>query len=251
MSDRRTLAATSIAGATALTAPRHGIKDQALDASPTYRASRSPTRRIDERWRDVLGPSREEDQMTYWTVCDWCGRRIDREDDYAEMPVTIHHRAGKSTLDARWAEETKPTRFFCASPKEDTDRGGRDRAGLVPEETFDSCYDRALAAITGVELSEPGMGLEWRLMAVEEPAKTTAVRESRATEGSGDDDLSIVELDISVRAYNALHRAGIDTIGKLRAELNENRALEHLYGIGAKCCNEIDAALMKFDRGAA
>jgi hypothetical protein len=105
--------------------------------------------------------------MSYHTRCDWCGERIDHYDDQAEMPVTIYHRQGKSKLEARWAEETKVTRHFCASPREDTDRGGRDRAGLLPQERLDSCYDRAIATITGVALREAPAGLEWRLVAIE------------------------------------------------------------------------------------
>lgn len=106
--------------------------------------------------------------MSYRVHCDWCGVRLAREDDQTEMSITTKHRGGKSHLEARWSEEVEVTRHFCASPKEDTDRGGRDRAGLVPEREFDSCYHRAIAAITGTEVSDPGMGMEWRLVPVED-----------------------------------------------------------------------------------
>lgn len=118
--------------------------------------------------------------MSYHTRCDWCGEVIAPDDDRAVMPVTITHPGGRSTLRAKWAEETRPTLHFCASPVEDTDDDGRDRAGLIPEERFDSCFDRAVALITGTRLRDPGFGMEWRLVPVEdapapEPVQRPAV----------------------------------------------------------------------------
>ncbi len=110
-----------------------------------------------------------------------------------------------------------------------------DRAGLVPEDSFDSCYDRAIASITGTKLSDPGMGLEWRLMPVEDrPAKTLADAE-RISDG---DDTPILELEISVRAYKVLHRNGIEKIGQIRLA-----QLHKLPGAGGKTIQEIEAAL--------
>lgn len=178
--------------------------------------------------------------MTYWRQCDWCGKHLDQDDDHAEMPVTIHHPGGRSRLDARWAEETKPTRFFCAAPRPDTDRDGRDRAGLVPDTPeFTSCYDRAIAAITGTKLSDPGMGLEWRLVAVGEHREPTP----RRRPGDGE---TIAELEIGVRAYNALLRAGIGTVGQLRALVDEGE-LWTVRGLGQKAVTEIMNALDTFD----
>jgi len=52
--------------------------------------------------------------------------------------------------------------------------------GLVPDEPeFDSCYHRAIAAIRGRELSDPGMGFEWRLVAVEDKAPEPNCAEER------------------------------------------------------------------------
>ena len=36
--------------------------------------------------------------------------------------------------------------------------------GLEPEEVLDSCFARAMSALHGVELRDPGTGYEWRLM---------------------------------------------------------------------------------------
>jgi hypothetical protein len=102
--------------------------------------------------------------MSYRTHCDWCGKHLPYDADQAELSVTIYHRKGKSRLDATWSEEVDVTRHFCAPDKEDLDRGGRNRMGMTPDQEFDSCYHRAVAVITGRELREPNMGLEWRLI---------------------------------------------------------------------------------------
>ena len=105
--------------------------------------------------------------MSYRTHCDWCGTHLAHEDDQAVMPVTIYHRRGKGALDAKWAEETGVTRHFCAHKKgEDLTEDGRIR----------SCYERAIVAVKGTPLSDPGMGMEWRMMPVagEPPAVATA-----------------------------------------------------------------------------
>jgi hypothetical protein len=86
-------------------------------------------------------------------------------DDRAEMCVTIHRTEGRTTLEARWAEETKVTRHFCVTPKDPAN----DRMGLEQEEAAQrDCYARAIDAITGTKVSDPGLGYEWRLMPVAE-----------------------------------------------------------------------------------
>jgi len=105
--------------------------------------------------------------MSYRTHCDWCGTHLADEADQAVMSVTVYHRRGKGALDARYAEETGVTRHFCAHKKgEDLTEAGHTR----------SCYERAIAAVKGTPLSDPGMGMEWRMMPVagEQPAVVTA-----------------------------------------------------------------------------
>ena len=101
--------------------------------------------------------------MSYRTHCDWCGEHLAYEDDQAIMPVTIYHRRGKGALDAKWAEEVSVTRHFCARPKAQANAPADDR---------ERCYDRAIAAIKGTPVSDPGLGMEWRLVAIDdgEPA---------------------------------------------------------------------------------
>jgi hypothetical protein len=108
--------------------------------------------------------------MSYHTECDWCGAWLGEEADQATMRITIYHRGGRGTLDAKWAEETGVTRHFCAAPSEDTYHG-HNRMGLVPDAHLDCCYERAIAAITGTKLAEPGLGMEWRLVGVSDAAE--------------------------------------------------------------------------------
>lgn len=183
--------------------------------------------------------------MSYRTHCDWCGKPIGYEEDQAALAVTIYHRRDKkSRLDAQWAEETKPTRHFCASPKEDTDRGGRNRAGLVPEDHSDSCYDRAIAAIRGTKLADPGMGMEWRLMPVEERTAPTAAPASdwSTNYAAACADGGIWnDFGLSRGAKWALVRAGISRIDTL-AECSDSDLLA-VSDIGPKRLAEIRRAI--------
>ena len=108
--------------------------------------------------------------MSYRTHCDWCGSHLAFEADQAVMPVTIYHRKGKGTLDGKWAEETGVTRHFCAPAKRAGD------AEADPDRR-PSCYERAIDAIKGTTLDAPSMGMEWRLMPVDdgEPSPDEAV----------------------------------------------------------------------------
>lgn len=51
--------------------------------------------------------------------------------------------------------------------------------GDHPARDLDSCYARAIAAITGTEVTDPGMGMEWRLMPIggtSNPEKSAAAK---------------------------------------------------------------------------
>jgi hypothetical protein len=88
------------------------------------------------------------------------------------MPVTIYHRRGKGALDAKWAEEVTVTRHFCARPK----AGGEGR----PVDPRERCYDKAIAAIKGTPVSDPGLGMEWRIVPIEEGEPAPAPKLARA-----------------------------------------------------------------------
>ncbi|MEY2441194.1 MAG: hypothetical protein QOJ46_620 [bacterium] len=109
--------------------------------------------------------------MSYRTHCDWCGSHLAYEDDQAVMPVTIYHRRGKGALDAKWAEEVTVTRHFCARPK---------ASGDAPVDQRERCYDKAIAAIKGTVVSDPGLGMEWRIVPIDEGGPAPAPRLARA-----------------------------------------------------------------------
>jgi hypothetical protein len=161
--------------------------------------------------------------MSYRIHCDWCGVRIDSSDDQAIMPVTIKRKRG--TRHEPWAEETKTTRHFCvAAEPEDLDRNGRDRMGLVPDaDDAHSCYGRAVQAITGTELRDPGMGLEWRLVAVVRddgsPLRPTPDRQVSVDEG-----LERVMAALPASYKYVLPRAGITSLSQLE-ELSDAEIL--------------------------
>jgi hypothetical protein len=150
--------------------------------------------------------------MSYHVECDWCGQWLAYADDQAQMCVTIYHRKGRSRLEGQWSEETKQTRHFCASPKEDTDHTGSNRMGLIPEDGFDSCYDRAIAAMTRVELTDPGMGLEWRLVQVGEKSKIDAPSTSCDDKPgkAADDDGEVQNRHVRERLERAKLWGGLD-----------------------------------------
>ena len=114
--------------------------------------------------------------MSYRTHCDWCGEHIAFEADRAVMPVTIHHRHDGGTSDATWTRHADPSRHFCVSRAED-DHDVADRAA---SERPDSCYDRAIRAITQSKPGEAGMGMEWRLMAIGDVDQPPAIAEDPA-----------------------------------------------------------------------
>jgi hypothetical protein len=136
--------------------------------------------------------------MSYRTHCDWCGEHLSYEDDQAIMPVTIYHRRGKGALDAKWAEEVGVTRHFCAAPK--AEDGRRQGSG-------NKCYDRAIAAIKGTVVGDPGMGMEWRLVPVGGEEEPVAAAEGDAapvaTPPTGD-PADVVVFD-DVRVTRELH----------------------------------------------
>jgi hypothetical protein len=107
--------------------------------------------------------TKEEPKMGYHYKCDWCGACLNGE-DYAKLPVAVKRRR-RTRNEAHWAEEVRPTLFFCVPPE--PDREGLNRMGLPDDETpSDSCFERAMLAIQGTDTETPDMGLEWRLVPI-------------------------------------------------------------------------------------
>ncbi len=158
--------------------------------------------------------------MSFRTHCDWCAKWLNNGVDRAVMPVTFKRQV--ETRHAHWAEEVKATRHFCITPEpDDLDRWGRDRMGLVPDsDDADSCYDRAIQAITGTELREPGMGLEWRLVRVAratDSAETEPNTPLAPAASTVDDDLWRVMAALPASYKFVLPRAGITSMSQLEA----------------------------------
>jgi len=177
--------------------------------------------------------------MSYRTHCDWCGTHLAYEDDQAVMPVTIYHRRGKGALDAKWAEEVVVTRHFCARPK---------AGGDAPADQRERCYDRAIAAIKGTPVSDPGLGMEWRLVPLGEgepgpPPKAT--RAPGVPSPPATDPSQIVAFEgthvtreleelimrrLPAKRHRVLPRAGIQSLDQVAAMTDEQ--LLAIDGIG-------------------
>jgi hypothetical protein len=162
--------------------------------------------------------------MSYRTHCDWCGEHLAHEDDQAVMPVTIYHRRGKGALDAKWAEETGITRHFCARPKgEAADK--RDR-----------CYERAVAAVKGTPVSDPGLGMEWRIVPVVEgdlaPARATSARAPGVPAPPAADPSQIVEF-ADTHVTRELHDAIVDRLPAKRQRVLPQAGIVSLDQVAA------------------
>ena len=177
--------------------------------------------------------------MSYRVHCDWCGTHLGHDDDRAVMPVTFER--ARSTKHGPWAQEVKVTRHFCITPEsDDLDRWGRNRMGLVPDEDdAESCYERAIQTMTGKDLRDPGMGLEWRLVAVpggpsDEPPPPV------------DDAFQRMLDTLPVSCRNVLPRAGITTFERVAAMSDEE--LLAVDRVGPAVLKALRAAIAERER---
>lgn len=70
------------------------------------------------------------------------------------------------------------------------------------------------------------------------------IPENESTSSTIDDSSSIDELELSVRSFNCLKRAGINTVGELRSMTHEE--LEGVRNLGRKCVAEIITKLEEY-----
>ena len=200
--------------------------------------------------------------MSYRTHCDWCGGHLAHEEDRAVMPVTIYHRRGKGSPEAKWIEETCVMRHCCVSPGAGG-RDGRSRAELAAAGRPDTCYDRAIAAITGTKLSDPGMGMEWRMMPVDDDGQRQPTIEHEpvpAVPASASDANEIVSLGgeqitrelrdvimerLAPKDRHVLPRAGIASLDQVAAMTDEQ--LLAIDGVGRRILKALRQAVS--DRG--
>lgn len=175
--------------------------------------------------------------MTFVITCDWCGAHIPNEADCAKLPITIQRRRSNA-LDARLAEETKPTLFFCVDPGT---REARSRMGL--EQRFESpggCFERAMRAITGTRTETPDMGMEWQLVPI---GTTAATQQHGRRHGNRAPAAGPVAADADLAAYlntlapspaaslrRALLGKGISTLDQIEAMSDDD--LMAIKGVG-------------------
>jgi hypothetical protein len=170
------------------------------------------------------------------------------------MPVTIYHRRGKGALDAKWAEEVTVTRHFCARPKP---------SGDGPVDKRERCYDKAIAAIKGTPVSDPGLGMEWRLVPLDEGEPEPAPKSARAPgvpAPPATDPSQIVifegthitrELEevivrqLPAKRRRVLPRAGIQSLDQVAAMTDEQ--LLAIEGIGTGTLERLREALLARD----
>lgn len=188
--------------------------------------------------------------MTFHINCDWCGASLYKK-DMAVIEVTIKRRRSNDH-ERILAQETRPTRHFCVN-----DEVNYDRLGLPSDEDdLGSCYERAIATITGERTQPPNLGLEWRLMPVDEPrtprstirrAAADAQREERAAHA----DHVFESVEPALRRVIAerlpaarkfvLPRAGITTLDQVAAMSDEE--LLAIRGVGLGILRELRAAV--------
>ncbi len=157
--------------------------------------------------------------MGYRILCDWCGACLYGE-DYAELPVTIRRRRN-SVLDARWAEEARPTLHFCVPSN-----AGDNRMGIEAQ-SDDGCFERARALLKGTPSEPPDMGLEWRLLPV-----GSLVHDPPRQGQEPEPDLAAILKPLPAHLRYVLPKAGITTLAQIDAMSDEQ--LLSIKGLGAK-----------------
>jgi hypothetical protein len=184
--------------------------------------------------------------MSYRTHCDWCGEHLAFEDDQAVMPVTLYHRRGKGSLDSKWAEETGVTRHFCAPPK-------KDASDTTPRSA--TCYERAVEAIKGTPVADPGMGMEWRIVPVagedSPPAADRAAPDRQETVPFADtlvtrELLGVIVAKLPAGKQAILPHHGVVSLDQVDAMTDEQ--LLAIDGIGKRSVRHLRDALAERDR---
>lgn len=161
--------------------------------------------------------------MSYYVECDWCGEVLTGQ-DHAVLPVTIK-RQRASRERAHWAEETRPTIHLCVGEEVDYDRlGMRDHI-----DDGESCFTRAMAAIHSIETAPPNLGMEWRLVPMQNE-ESTPTNGKHAPRGPVAEDLRAILATLAPKVRYALPRAGITTIAQVEAMTDGE--LEALPGVG-------------------
>jgi hypothetical protein len=225
--------------------------------APTYKSAPAPLARPGAWQRSgnshasqPYAPDRRA-LMTFFVECDWCGETL-HDKDHAVLLVTVK-RQRSGVLEGKWAEEVRPTRHLCVGQELDFNRLG------LPDGIQDdtgSCYQRAIAAMCGLETDQPNLGMEWRLVPVDEPWPSKKVMRASVSEArrlAQRDRLDQVSPDLAriilarlpvARKY-ALPNAGITTVAQV-AEMTDDELLA-LPGIGWGILRQLREALAELE----
>lgn len=136
----------------------------------------------------------------------------------------------------------------CTMNVEDTRVGQRtDYDKLVLEVETDGSITPVDAVCRGANIITQYMGAILTLAATDEAeeAESSSIFAPEGTESSAELDKQIEDLDLSVRSYNCLKRAGIHSVRQL-VEFSENDLL-NIRNFGAKSIEEVKDKLISMD----
>jgi hypothetical protein len=169
----------------------------------------------------------------YHYECDYCGARINVQNvPYVTAAITFI--TGNQDRLGNPEKLVEPTRFFHAHSTRGLEECDRLGIEVNAEKLGDCCYTRALKQLEGVPVTDPGKGLEWRLVPAESEQKRAASGKSHVVQVAVDADLTdfleTLATPHRTRTRRALGRAGIHTLDEVAARSDDE--LMALEGIG-------------------
>jgi hypothetical protein len=175
----------------------------------------------------------------YHYECDYCGGRINAG-DVPYVRARIAFITGNQDRFGEQEELIEPTRFFHAHSVRGLEECDRLGIEVNAEKLGDCCYTRALKQLEGVPVTDPGVGMEWRLLPVGHEG-----REDREARLNGEpiwdkahkhpwprEEFSFLRSPARVFPGD-LRSLGIETFGDLRGAI-ESGELRQVRGIGQK-----------------
>lgn len=163
--------------------------------------------------------------------CDWCHQKIDRGDPYVTVEFDGCVRRGASAIEPLLEQ----ARVYCGADRyTDEDPAANATFGIGDRASEgwwhrDSCFTRALAALTGNPVGRADIGLEWRLVASPAPSPDYLL----------DADVDAMQVGEPVRA--ALRQAGVARVREVA--LLTHAELIAIPGIGHRRADAIRQSL--------
>jgi hypothetical protein len=172
----------------------------------------------------------------YRYQCDYCGEQIAVERGTPYIEARIQFITGNADRLGKPEMLLEPSRFFHAHSVRGLEECDRLGIEVNAEELGDCCYTRALRQLEGVPVTDPGAGLEWRLMpageTAQEPRHAGTTPPSRSVPPDADMAAFLATLAKAhrTRTQNALRRAGLHTLEQAAAASDDE--LMRAPGIG-------------------